>query len=77
MHACRIFEIRLTSASLPCHAAPAERTASVEREPLSLPATAPRPKSNPFGSAKPIDTAAKLKELEARDAQRKVRRSIG
>ncbi len=29
--------------------------------------------SNPFGSAKPVDTVARLKELEERDAKRKVR----
>ena len=28
--------------------------------------------SNPFGSAKPVDTVARLKELEERDAKRKV-----
>ena len=50
-----------------------ERTISGERAPLSLPATSSGPKSNPFGSAKPIDTASKLQELEARIAERKVR----
>ena len=28
--------------------------------------------ANPFGSAKPVDTVARLKELEERDARRKV-----
>lgn len=28
--------------------------------------------ANPFGNAKPVDTVAKLKELEERDAKRKV-----
>ncbi len=28
--------------------------------------------ANPFGSAKPVDAAAKLKELDERDAKRKV-----
>ena len=28
--------------------------------------------ANPFGSAKPVDTVARLKELEERDAKRKV-----
>ena len=28
--------------------------------------------SNPFGNAKPVDTVARLKELEERDAKRKV-----
>ncbi|KAK9821158.1 hypothetical protein WJX74_002299 [Apatococcus lobatus] len=30
-----------------------------------------QPKANPFGSAKPVDAAAKLKELDERDAKRK------
>lgn len=33
----------------------------------------PKPKSNPFGSAKPVDVSARLKELEERDNARKVR----
>ena len=33
---------------------------------------APTPKSNPFGAARPVDTAAKLKELEDKAAQRVV-----
>lgn len=32
------------------------------------------PKANPFGSAKPVDVSARLKELEERDAARKVSR---
>ena len=59
--------------SLRCFAAPEERTTLGERTPLSLPVTSSGPKSNPFGSAKPIDTASKLQELEARIAERKVR----
>lgn len=31
--------------------------------------------ANPFGSAKPVDAAAKLRELDERDAKRKVRLS--
>jgi hypothetical protein len=30
------------------------------------------PKANPFGNAKPVDVSARLKELEERDAARKV-----
>ena len=29
--------------------------------------------SNPFGDAKPVDAAAKLRELEERETKRKVR----
>lgn len=37
------------------------------------PTEPPKPKSNPFGNAKPVDVSARLKELEERDAARKVR----
>ncbi len=31
----------------------------------------PRPRANPFGAAKPVDTASKLKEIEEKAAQMK------
>lgn len=36
------------------------------------PTTPAAPKSNPFGNAKPVDVSARLKELDERDAKRKV-----
>ena len=41
--------------------------------PVQLQPTTPvAPKSNPFGNAKPVDVSARLKELDERDAKRKV-----
>ncbi len=52
-------------------AAPGERASLTVR-----PDKAAAPRANPFGNAKPVDITAKLAELDARDAQRKVRRRL-
>jgi hypothetical protein len=51
---------------------PKARTALAEGNSSTTPAPALKPKSNPFGNAKPVDTGAKLLEIEERDAKRKV-----
>lgn len=53
---------------------PSEQQRSLTLQPVASSTTAgenTKPKSNPFGSAKPVDTVARLKELEERDAKRK------
>jgi hypothetical protein len=44
--------------------------------PTNAPAQAPASRGNPFGDARPADTAAKLKEIEERELQEKLQRSV-